>query len=122
MNMQATKTQKRCYEELVNSIKVLKKYKSFEEFFEKSIREQNYLTTAFDCNLFYNSVEKYKSRDLEGWQRMEKLFKKATEENIIKVFAKTETIEALERLGMIEIIERANIKGGRELVKVNMDV
>ena len=49
---------------------------------------------------------------------MEKTYNDAVNEHIIIVYAKTESVEALQRAGLIEIIEEAKYNGGYEKVKI----
>lgn len=116
--MKLSKTQQKLIDEAKRDIAVMSKYKDFADFFEHSKFEQNYMTTAAHCNGAYNSVEKYMQKDIDRWRRMEASYKKAVEEHIIIVFAKTETIDALERAGAIKIIKRADYKGAAETIKI----
>ena len=50
--------------------------------------------------------------------KMKKDFELAKFENTLIVFAKSETVQALERVGFIKIITPAKYKGGAELIKL----
>lgn len=116
--MKLSKTQQRVYDELTSALAVIKKYATHEEFFINSKGEQNKLTTAFHCNCYFNSPEKYQNEDPDGWKRLQSNYYRAKNENILTIYAKTETVKALEKAGLIEIIEEAKYKGCSELVKV----
>lgn len=49
---------------------------------------------------------------------MEKAYYAAVNEQIIIVFAKTESINALERAGLIKVIKAAQFKGDAETIKI----
>lgn len=116
--MKLSKTQKNIMDKLNKTLSVLDKYETFEEFFDNSKCEQNTFTTAFNCNYKYNSSEKYAAQDPERFNEMRKDFYRAKNEQTLIVFAKTESINALERNGFLKIIEAAEYNGGAEIVKV----
>lgn len=116
--MKLSITQKKLYDKLVSTVKVLEKYQSYEDFFDNSKDEQNTFTTAYHCNSYYNSSERYQQNDPQVWEEKKQSFYKARDEHILIVFAKTETLKALEKVGLIEIIEHAKHKGGCETVKI----
>jgi hypothetical protein len=110
--------QQKILNELTNTILVVRKYNTFEDFFDNSKYEQETFTTASYCNDLYNSAEKYKQQDLEKFEKMRTNFELCKNEAILITYAKTETINALVKLELIEVIEHAKFKGGAELVKV----
>lgn len=116
--MKLSKTQQRVYDEAKRTIEVIKKYETFEEFFDNSRGEQNQLKTAWGCNNLYNSSEKYKARKPEGWREIAESFYRIKNDSVLLVRAKTETINALVNAGLFEIVEAARYEGGCELVKV----
>lgn len=116
--MRLSETQQKVYENAKHTLEIVKKYDTYEEFFDNSKSEQNTFTTACHCNFRYNSSEKYKAIDPEQWENMKKGFYEAKNNNIIIVFAKTETVKALENAGLIQIVEPAKYKGSAETIKV----
>ena len=118
LKMKLTKTQEKIITELKKTIAVLSKYNNFSDFFNNSKGEQHIFTTAQHCNGAYNSTEKYQAKAPSEWAKMEKTYNDAVNEHIIIVYAKTESVEALQRAGLIEIIEEAKYNGGYEKVKI----
>lgn len=116
--MKLSNTQRKIYEEVTATLAILKKYSTFEEFFDNSKYEQSTFTTAYNCNNKCNSSEKYQTFDAENWERMKKKFYTARDENIIMVLAKTETVNALVKAGLIEIVKPAPYRGCAETIKV----
>ena len=116
--MKLSKAQKSVMDEMNNTLAVIDKYNTFEEFFDNSKNEQNTLTTAWNCNAAYNSSEKYEKQNPDKFNEMRKAFYRAKNERILLVFAKTETLNVLERYGLLEVVEHAKYKGGAERVKV----
>lgn len=96
---------------------VIDRYETYEDFFDNSKGEQNYFTTAYRCNAFFNTSDKYKERALKEWKEYEASFFKAKNERIIGVYAKTETVKALEKAGYIRIVKEAQWKGDFETVQ-----
>lgn len=111
-------TQQKLYNKVKSTIAVIEKYETHEDFFNNSKYEQNTFTTAEHCNSYYNSSEKYKKEDPKAWERMEEDFYKAKNEHITIVFAKTETVLALEKAGLIEIIKKADYENDAEVIKL----
>jgi hypothetical protein len=66
----------------------------------------------------YNSSEKYKALDPSGWERLTNAFNEIKFNNTLLVYAKTETVKAIERAGLIQIVIEANDNFGYELIKV----
>lgn len=120
--MKLSKTQKNIMDKLNNVLSVIDKYDTFEEFFDNSINEQNTFRTAYDCNSAYNSSEKYKTKDPLKFERIKENFYKAKNERILMVFAKTETINALVKYGLLEIVKEADYNGGAETVRILKEV
>ena len=118
LKMKITKTQEKILTDAKKTIDVLKKYKNHTDFFNNSRNEQTTFTTAYYCNRAYNTAEKYQINNPEQWAKMEKNFNDAVNEQIIFVFAKTESVEALQRAGLIQIIEPAKFKGDAETIKI----
>ena len=113
-----SKTQQELMNKLTNVIKVIRKYDNYEDFFDNSKYEQSTFKTAIHCNACYNNSEKYKSRDLEDWEENRKAYELCKTDAILITFAKTETLKALEKYGLIKIIKEAEYNGGAEIVKV----
>ena len=116
--MKLSKTQKNIMDKLNKTLSVIDKYETFEDFFDNSKCEQNTFTTALHCNAKYNSSEKYAAQDPEKFNKMREDFYKAKNERTLIVFAKTETINALAKNGLLEVVEAAKYNGGAEIVKV----
>lgn len=116
--MKLSKTQQNVLEQLRKTIEVVSKYATHEDFFDNSKNEQSTFTTALHCNGAYNSSEKYKEKDAAEFARMAENFYRAKNEHITIVFAKTETINALEKAGYVKVIKHATYRGGAETVKV----
>lgn len=116
--MKLSKTQQNLMNELNNVLAVVDKYETHEEFFDNSKDEQRTLTTAFNLNDDWNSSEKFKAKDLEGFNEMSERFYNAKNKRILIVYAKTETVKALERNGLVEVVRPPYCKGAPELVKV----
>ena len=113
-----TKAQERVMNNLNNTLAVIDKYETFEDFFDNSKGEQNSLTTGYHCGYHYNTVEKYTAKDPKAVERMRANFYQAKTDRILLASGKTETIKKLEKLGLIEIVEQASYESGFELVKV----
>ena len=117
--MKISKTQAKILENSKRIIKILQEYKNFADFFDNCPPcRQNVYTTAGFCNGAYNSSEKYKAKDPKQWAEMEKEYNDVINEQIIIVFAKTESLAALERVGLIKVVETAVVKGGAEKIKI----
>ena len=116
--MKLSKAQQTVMEHLNKTLAVVDKYETFEEFFDNSKCEQNTFTTGCHCNCLYNTSEKYESKDPIKFNEMRKDFYKAKNDRILIAIAKTETINVLERNGLIKVIEPAEYNGGAEIVKV----
>lgn len=98
-------------QEVIDNLKYIadkaRQYETAEEWFNA--------TNNNNCN--WNTAEKVKAQDIKEWKRQEMWFER--ERNAIYlVRAKTETVQKLESLGLIEVIERAKYKGDYELVKL----
>ena len=111
-------TQIRTLDRLTHTLEVIRKYNDFADFFDNSINEQSQFPTASRCNIYFNSSEKYKNQAPNEWDELCKAFEKAKNDSILIVYAKTETIKALEKAGKIQIVEAAQYKGDAETVKV----
>lgn len=110
-------TQAKLLEKLTRDLATIKKYSDYEDFFNNSAYEQNILTTAAHCNSLYNTKEKIMSREFKCWEDGKLNYSDAVNENALIVYAKTETINALERAGCIQIIKKlvSNIRAVRKL-------
>ena len=113
--MKLSKAQQKVLDKVLETLEVCKKYATYQEFFDNSKGEQNHFTTAFHRGI---SFEEYAKRFPELCADMEQSFYKAKNENTLIVFAKTETIKAMAKAGVFEIVEEAQFKGGAETVKV----
>jgi hypothetical protein len=113
-----TQTQKNIMLNIQKTIDVINKYETFEQFFDNSKNEQNTLTTGYYCNGEYDTSEKYKNKNNIEFEQMKKSYELAKQENIIIVFAKTETLNKLEQLGYIKIVIPAKYKNGAETIKL----
>lgn len=113
-----TQTQKNIMLNIQKTIDVINKYETFEQFFDNSKNEQNTLTTGYYCNGAYDTSEKYKNKNNIEFEQMKKSYELAKQENIIIVFAKTETLNKLEQLGYIKIVIPAEYKNGAETIKL----
>lgn len=117
--MKITKTQAQILEEAKHTIAVLREYKDFSDFFDNcEWGRQMTFSVAKSCNNAWNSAEKWKMKNPKEWARMENDYYDAVNEQIIIVFAKTESINALEKAGLIKIIEAAQYRGGAEKIKI----
>lgn len=117
--MKISKTQLTILENAKQTIAVLREYKDFTDFFDNCERNrQGTFRTAAYCNGAWNSSEIWKTKDPTEWARMEKAYCDAVNEQIIIVFAKTESINALERAGLIKVVKAAKFKGDAETIKI----
>lgn len=110
-----SKTQSELLNNLISTIEVCKKYTNYEDMFLNSKNEQNHLPTKDRCNCYYQTKESFSA---ETWACYEEAFNDIKYKNTLIVYAKTETLKALENHGDIIIIEHAKYKGDAELVKV----
>lgn len=116
--MKISKTQAEILEKAKNTIEILRKYKNFTDFFDNSRNEQITFSTAASYNCAWNSSELWRAKDPKRWAEMEKDYIDAVNEQIIIVAAKTESVHALERAGLIKILEEAKCNGGYETIKI----
>lgn len=86
--------QEKILEEAKATILKARSYPTFEEYF---------LATN-NCNVNYNTPEKYKSKDPKGWEKMERWWKNKLK-GIVLCSASGPTIKKLEKLGYIKIME-----------------
>jgi hypothetical protein len=120
--MRLSKAQHRVYENAVQTIKIAKKYGTYSNAYdnEKAGEQSNYTVGCY-CNFDWDTQEKVLSHGEEGirkWNENESYFNQIRDEQTLILFAKTETILALEKAGLIKIVESAQYKGGCETVKV----
>lgn len=116
--MKLTKAQQRVLDEAKHDIAVMSKYENFVDFFDNSKYEQGYLTTAAKCNAAWNTSKRWIEDAFDEWRDMEKWYNLAVKEHIVKVYAKTETIDVLERVGAIVVIKRAKAIGYEDIIKI----
>lgn len=117
--MKISKTQAEILEKAKKTIAILREYKDYTDFFNNcEANKQNTFTTASRCNGAWNNSEIWKTKSPNEWARMEKAYYAAVNEQIIIVFAKTESINALERTGLIKVIKAAQFKGDAETIKI----
>lgn len=110
MKNKLSKAQQEILNKAIQEITEARSCSTYEEYFTKF--------QAPHYNLGYNTIEKYQSRDPEGWERQKKFW-----ENLLKgitlTYCNTKTIQKLEALGYIEILEDANrIRCGIDTIKV----
>lgn len=117
--MKISKTQEQILQTAKKEIAYLREFANFEDFFVNGeIGKGNTFSCAAHFNCAWRSPEKWRTENPDGWARMEKAYNDAVNEQIIIVFAKTESIKALERAGLARIIEEAGYKGGAETIKI----
>lgn len=91
--MKLTKTQQTVLDEMKNAIETVKKYSSFDDYFEKEVRPKHWPDWEF------------KAHEMDYWKEEYRNAKN----NIVTKKANTKTFEKLVALGLIEVIEyRAN--------------
>ena len=110
MKTKLSKAQKEILDKATQEITEARSCSTFEEYFTKFL--------APNYNSGYNTKEKYQSRDPKGWEKLEKFW-----ENLLKgitiTYCNTKTIQKLEALGYIEILEDANrIRCGMDTIRV----
>jgi hypothetical protein len=115
-----SKAQQQVLDDLNNTINVLRNYKNFEDFYDNSpFGEQDTFTCGASCNSRFRTSELAKiNGGVEKWEKDRKDFENCKNNGILIVFAKTETIKALEKKGAIKIIKEAEFKGSCEIVQV----
>lgn len=117
--MKISKTQSEILERAKKTIEVLRKYKDFEDFFTNCPwGEQTTFPVITSFNCAWRNVEKWKTERAGEWASMESDYNAAINEQKIIVYAKTESVKALERAGLIEIVEEAEFNGGFETIKI----
>lgn len=105
--MKLSNRQKQCIDGMKRRIDNARSFETAEEYFNATNNN----------NCLWNTAEKVKAQDMKAWENEEKWWKRYCE-GICLVQEKTETVDKLESLGLIKIIERAKYKGGCELVKL----
>lgn len=117
--MKLTKTQQELFDKAKRTIDVFRKYKTYEEFFDNSKYEQGYMSTGANLNSAYRTSELAKQRyTKEEWEENRLNFEKCKNEGILLINSKTESIEKLEKLGLIKIIKKATWSKGSDLIQV----
>ena len=97
--MKISKAQENILIESKASIDRARKYKTYEEYF---INEK-----AKYCNSAYNTPEKYKHEDINGWNKNIKYWEQ-TKNAIVLTSCNTKSLLKLESLGLIQIIYNSN--------------
>lgn len=105
--MKLSKRQQQCIDGMKQIIDKARSFETAEEYFDATNNN----------NSLWNTAEKVKAQDMKEWEREEKWWKRHCE-GICLLKEKTETVNKLESLGLIEIIERDKYKGGYELAKL----
>lgn len=59
------------------------------------------------CNALYNTPDKYKSRDIDGWNKCVECWKRR-KSGIVLAHCNSKTLYKLEEYGLIEILEDSN--------------
>lgn len=110
MKTKLSKAQKEILDKVTRKITEARSCSTFEEYFTQFLAPR--------YNSGYNTPEKYQSQDPEGWER-EKEYWKNLLKGITLTYCNTKTIQKLETLGYIEILEDANrVRYGVDTIKV----
>jgi len=113
-----TEAQQKVMERLSKTIEAISRYETFEELFVNSKGEQDYLETAASCDTGCETPEKYRMKDPENWAKLERAFIEVRDEKTMFVYAKTETLQTLEKLGYIKVLKAATHVRDFDKVKV----
>lgn len=110
MKTKLSKAQKEILDKVTQEITEARSCSTFEEYFNKFLAPR--------YNSGYNTLEKYQSRDPKGLETQKRYW-----ENLLKgitlTYCNTKTIQKLEALGYIEILEDANrIRYGVDTIRV----
>ena len=106
--MKLSKTQRDLLSHIKSTIAEARRYETAEAFYDAINRE---------CNPRWSPAEAAKKHAPLNWQ-CDKERRERSVQGIVLVSAKTETVNKLEQMGLIEIIERPKRKNGFELVKL----
>ena len=116
--MKISKTQEQILQEAKSAIAYLREFSGYEDFFVNgAVGRQNVVPCAVSFNCAWRSPERWRTERPDEWARMEKAFTDAVNEQIVQICAKTESVKALERAGLVRIIKKAGI-GGAETVQI----
>jgi hypothetical protein len=97
--MKISKAQQQILDESKRRIDTARKYNTYDEYF---INEE-----ASRCNSNYNTPEKYKSRNIEDWNKNIEYWERHRN-GIVLTRCNTKSLLNLESLGLIEIIYNSN--------------
>lgn len=110
MKTKLSKAQQEVLNKAINEITEARSCSTFEEYFNQ------FKAPRYNCG--YNTPEKYISRDPEGWEKQKKYWEDL-KQGITLTHCNTKTLQKLEALGYIEIIEDANrVRWGMDIIKV----
>ena len=117
--MKLSKTQQEILDNAKRTIDVLRKYETFEDFYDNSYYEQFTFATGVNYNKAFRTSELAKQKyTIEEWEEKRKEFELCKKESILLIKGKKESIEKLEKLGFLKIIVKATWSGDCELVKI----
>jgi len=106
--MTLSKTQQQVMEKAKREIDEARTYETYEEYF---------LATNH-CNNDYNTPDKYKEKDLNGWEGSKAYWHWVREAKVL-THCNSKTLEKLEKLGLIEILKLTTGEHyGIDLIKV----
>lgn len=110
MKNKLSRVQQKILNEAIQEIIQARSCSTYEEYFTKF--------QAPHYNSGYNTIEKYQSRDPEGWEKQKKFWENL-QKGITLTYCNTKSIQKLEALGYIEILEDANqTRWGMDTIKV----
>jgi len=79
---------------------------------------EEYFLSTNNCNSSFNTPEKYKAKDLKGWETYKRYWERERE-GIVLTHVNSKTIEKLQKLGLIEILRvSTNENMGIDTIKV----
>lgn len=110
MKTKLSKAQQEILNKATQEITEARSCSTYEEYFLKF--------QAPRYNSGYNTPEKYKSRDPKGWERQKQYWENLLQ-GVTLTYCNTKTIQKLETLGYIKILEDANrIRCGCDVIRV----
>jgi hypothetical protein len=104
-----SKAQQKTITDAKEEINKARSYNTFEEYFINEL--------AKGYNTSYNTPEKYKKQDIEGYNKLKKYWENK-KQGIVLTQSKTETLKRLELLNLIEIINISITSGRIDTIKV----
>ena len=117
--MKLTEANKKCLKRIVNELAVLKKYSSYDDFFDNSpLLEQAILYTAAWYGGNSMSASKLQADAPDEYKRAKWIYERAVNQNTFRVRENTTNINKLAQLGYIEIVRGINNSRCCELIKV----